>query len=332
MMSHLFKQYQPTLVVVGNKSTSLNFQYPRRMSRGTSSATTSRSSISPTTAGFGKQTDSEIEHYLVKLSSYLIRYSTVPVIMVGNSTIFHRKPVPKVLPSVTFTDSSSKQRGILDYSSGSYRHNSIGSDVSIESFCGEQINEDGWDCGCPSSNPSRRPSEPSENSSDPLERPVDPLERPVDASTRPSDPSRCPCNQPSESSQRPSDPFAAMLSDISKSSLWDSRNYLESIIADKLPAHFADNKVHQAYISTEQGRQSMLSKTNSLGATAKAYKVKSLISYNEEDEKKNEKMINEKKIKKSISRNSAGSSVSGATEEKSAKKKRSFLQKLGLKK
>ncbi|KAJ8146391.1 hypothetical protein OY671_000550 [Metschnikowia pulcherrima] len=236
MIGHLFKQYQPTLVVVGNKSTNLNFKYPRRMSRSTNP--TPRSSISAASSTPGKSSDSDVELYLVKLSSYMVRYSTVPVVMVGNSTVFHQKSSTKTLPSSS-TDSPR-------------------ADV---------------------------------------------------------------------------DPFAAMLSEVSKKSLADSNLYLEQIKSDRLPGHLSNSRVHQAYVSMEQARPGSLSKTNSSAATGRAYKVRSLISYNEEDEKRNEKMISEKKLRKSISRNSAGSDVSGASDGKSMKKKKkSFLQKIGLKK
>lgn len=292
MMAHLFKQYQPTLVVVGNKSTSLNFKYPRRMSRGTSTTSTPRSSsIGTVSTPAMKPVETEIEQYLVKLSSYLIRYSTVPVVVAGNSTIFHRKPTPKVIPSVTFQGVENTLKSILDPPPNAARHNSYSSDGSIESFCGEQ---------------------PRSYDLDSLS-----MDELLESSTEPD---------------LPIDPFASMILGISLKSLADLKNYLEQLKADKIPAHFADSKVHQAYVSMEQGRQGSILKTNSTGTGGRAYKVKSLISYNEEDEKKNERLISDKKLKKSISRNSVVSSVLGGGDEKTKKKKKSFLQRIGLRK
>ncbi|OBA19348.1 hypothetical protein METBIDRAFT_33526 [Metschnikowia bicuspidata var. bicuspidata NRRL YB-4993] len=292
MMAHLFKQYQPTLVVIGNKSTSLNFKYPRRMSRSTNAGSTTRTSISASSIA-AKAPETEAELYLIKLSSYLIRYSTVPVILVGNSTTYHRKPAPKVPPSVTFKDGAIRLKSILDVSPSAPRQNSYCSDISIESFCGTPLNGDDSD--------SPGPSKPLGNSS---------LQKVL------------------------SDPFAALILDISDKSLMELRTYLEQVKTDKIPSHFFDNKVHQAYVSMEQGRQGLLSKTNSSGASGRAYKVKSLISYDEDEEKKHERMINDKKLNKSISRSSAGSSILRALDEKSNKKKkrRSLLQIFGLKK
>ncbi|KAM9930624.1 hypothetical protein OXX59_000365 [Metschnikowia pulcherrima] len=293
MIGHLFKQYQPTLVVVGNKSTNLNFKYPRRMSRSTNP--TPRSSISAASSTPGKSSDSDVELYLVKLSSYMVRYSTVPVVMVGNSTVFHQKSSTKTLPSVTFTDESTNSKSILDTPCypNAFRHNSFTSEGSIESFCGEHVND-----GDSNSSEAQKASASS-----------------------------------TDSPRADVDPFAAMLSEISKKSLADSNLYLEQIKSDRLPGHLSNSRVHQAYVSMEQARPGSLSKTNSSAATGRAYKVRSLISYNEEDEKRNEKMISEKKLRKSISRNSAGSDVSGASDGKGTKKKKkSFLQKIGLKK
>ncbi|KAF7998846.1 hypothetical protein HF325_006378 [Metschnikowia pulcherrima] len=293
MIGHLFKQYQPTLVVVGNKSTNLNFKYPRRMSRSTNP--TPRSSISAASSTPGKSSDSDVELYLVKLSSYMVRYSTVPVVMVGNSTVFHQKSSTKTLPSVTFTDESTNLKSILDTPCypNAFRHNSFTSEGSIESFCGEHVND---------------------GDSNSLE-----AQKALESST--------------DSPRADVDPFAAMLLEISKKSLADLNLYLKQIKSDRLPGHLSNSRVHQAYVSMELARPGSLLKTNSSGATGRAYKVRSLISYNEEDEKRNEKMISEKKLRKSISRNSAGSDVSGALDGKSMKKKKkSFLQKIGLKK
>ncbi|RLP65610.1 hypothetical protein L150_04383 [Candida albicans Ca529L] len=58
MIDHLFKQYQPNLIIIGNKSSNLNFKYPVKMNKLNNL-------------------------YLIKLSSYIVKYSTIPVILVG---------------------------------------------------------------------------------------------------------------------------------------------------------------------------------------------------------------------------------------------------------
>ncbi len=82
------------------------------------------------------------------------------------------------------------------------------------------------------------------------------------------------------------DPFAVMLLEISRKSLADLNLYLEQMRTDKLPRKLSNSRVHQAYVSMEQARPGSLLKTISSAATGRAYKVRSLISYNEEDETK----------------------------------------------
>lgn len=297
MLTHLFKQYQPMLVCVGNRSTSLNFKYPRKLknlvsgyrsSRSSVSGTPTRASISGTSSSGMKSTEMEADEYLVKLSSYLVRYSTVPVIMVGNSTVFHKKVKRKQLTSVTFLNPQS----LLN--NGTKRKNLESSESSIESY--NLPNEQGSGSSTDASgdyNLSEELLRISHGSSE----------------TR----------------------YSAMLLAISTTSLTQLRDYLEKIKNDKLDAHDIRSKVHEAYVSMERGRNNLL-KTNSSGTATKAYKVKSLICYDEEEEKSQKKMMDEKKLKKSVSRSSAGSSILGTPDDKKVKKKKSFLQKMGLKK
>jgi hypothetical protein len=65
MINHVFNQYQPNLFVIGTKSSNFNFKYPVQVKT------------------------SNREEYLIKLSSYIIKYSPVPVILVGHSTKYH---------------------------------------------------------------------------------------------------------------------------------------------------------------------------------------------------------------------------------------------------
>ncbi|EMG47887.1 hypothetical protein G210_1630 [Candida maltosa Xu316] len=84
MLDHLFKQYQPNLIVIGNKSSNLNFKYPIKMNK------------------LNNQ-------YLIKISSYIVKYSTIPVILVGldheesrRSSIKFNKPT-----AISFSDKKS---------------------------------------------------------------------------------------------------------------------------------------------------------------------------------------------------------------------------------
>ncbi|CAG90951.2 DEHA2G20680p [Debaryomyces hansenii CBS767] len=125
MLAHIFRQYQPMLVIIGNKSTNLNFKYPLRMKRNSESKPSTvatgipRSSLPsdlkrhslPSPGTFQKRAKDD---YMIKFSSYIIKYSTVPVIVVGNVTKFHQMP-----------RNSSKSSGTSIYTS---------SNESIESY------------------------------------------------------------------------------------------------------------------------------------------------------------------------------------------------------
>lgn len=78
LLAKVYNQYHPTLVVVGNRSTNLNFKYPLRVRKPSAVVPTSP----PPSRPFG--TPRVNDRYLIKLSSYLVKYSTVPVILVGN--------------------------------------------------------------------------------------------------------------------------------------------------------------------------------------------------------------------------------------------------------
>ncbi|SGZ49980.1 CIC11C00000001982 [Sungouiella intermedia] len=297
MLEHLFKQYQPTLVIVGNKSTNLNFKYPIRKRRQRSTVTAPTNPGLPGLPGLAKiplastlSSDNGPDAYLIKLSSFLIKYLTVPLIMVGNSTVFHHKTEFKHNTAVTFSDSKPPQapRSILEPE----RKNSNASDISIESFNGNGDSQ----------------------SFSSLETPEE-LQQSVNTLLKSQSPDR----------------FATMLDSISQYSLAHLKYYLNVVHDDtieKLSPRLLNSKVHQVYSSIGTGKS--LSKSHSNGASGKAYKVKSLISYSEEEEKKNEKMINEKKLKKSVSRGSVNTLASA--DDKKPKKKKSFLQKLGMKK
>lgn len=293
MLLHLFKQYHPNLVIVGNKSTNLNFKYPIRQRRLKSAVNTqpiSSIGLGKIPLGSSQTTDLVPDAFLIKLSSFLVKYSTVPMILVGNSTVFHHKTETKQSTSVTFCDTRSPQtKGILDVPP-LQRKNSACSDASIESF------------------------NPNDESSSTLET-ADELRDSLDAISHSSSEDR----------------FADLLASVSLYSLSHLKNYLSILndqSIDRLSTQVLNSKVHQVYSSIGPSKTGGLTTSNSNGTSGKVYKVKSLISYSEEDEKKNEKILHEKKLKKTVSR---GSMVSlKSTDEKP--KKKGFLAKLGLKK
>ncbi|KAK6462552.1 hypothetical protein DFJ63DRAFT_319371 [Scheffersomyces coipomensis] len=66
MINHLFKQYHPNLFIIGNKSSNLNFKYPIKIKK-----------------------QNEKDEYLIKLASYVVKYSTIPVILIGSNNRYH---------------------------------------------------------------------------------------------------------------------------------------------------------------------------------------------------------------------------------------------------
>ena len=88
MISRVFKQYQPMLIVVDNKSKSLNFKYNLRAQANTNNrAPKIKNSTTPpyvrslSVPAYGSE---KKRKYLIKLSSYIINHSPVPVILIGN--------------------------------------------------------------------------------------------------------------------------------------------------------------------------------------------------------------------------------------------------------
>lgn len=305
MVDHLFKQYLPNLVILGNKSTNLNFKYPMRKMKSSLSAS---SGSTPSGQGFSlskfhlapqmSSGSDEHEVYLIKLTSYVIKYSPVPVIIVGtHNTAIHKKNGTRPL-LVTFSDQPLGPKITLDVPQRSGgRKPSTTSTASIESYAGPQ---DG------ASVCSLDESLQHINMGDTLADLMSCL---------------------SESK------FQDMLSVVSQCSLTELRNYLTSLSdTSKNPEAKLNSKVHQAYQSyshTRTGVSHLASRTLSNSSDGKPYKVKSMISYSEEEERKNEKKLNDKRLKKSVSQSSNGLASSG---DKKVKKKKSFLQKIGFKK
>lgn len=317
MIDHLFKQYQPVIIVMGNKSTNLNFKYPKRIKKtllavpsvsGNALSITHRGSVSgpqrhsisgpspSQTPNMSKETDAD--EYLIKLTSYLIKYAPVPVVLVGNATQFHvdfkkQSIRPPEKSGVTFAaDLHDKYKARPQATEACKRKNSAISDISIESFNG---NEERSLSSTKQTSLDSSPSLP--------EKVQDILESPGE------------------------DRFLRMMQAISDQSLSESNEYLGKVKSDTLSGDLLGSRVHQVYSSMSQGRQNGLLKSTS--GSSSAYKVKSLISYDPEEEKRNEKLIKDKKLRKSTSR---GSLVSSKLDTKVVQKKKSFLQKIGIKK
>lgn len=289
MLAHIYRQYQPMLVIIGNKSTNLNFKYPLRMKRNSESkpsgVTTGipRSSLPsdlkryslPSPSAFQKK---KVDDYMIKFSSYIIKYSTVPVIVVGNATKFHQLP-----------RNSRKSSGVSIYTS---------SNESIESYGGTPTEE--------------RASDLDLN----LKAEVNNL-----------------LNLDSI------DKFQHILSIISDKSLNELNNYLEALKSRDLSSSglkFDDSVVFNSKMHSIYNSQ-LNNHNNHQNNGEKMYKVKSMISYDEEEEIKNDKIRNNKKDRSLNSINSTKSAkvdnISlGSNEEDKKPRKKSFWKKIGLKK
>lgn len=289
MLYNLFSQYLPNLVIIGNKYSNLNFKYPMRRKR--NSSTQSNPWNTRLSLPTRDRPDNDFELYLIRLSSYIVKYSPVPVIIVG-SLMVDRHSHPHKPSLVTFKDTL---RIPLDFN----RKNSAALCTSIESFAGQQPDA------------ASAVSSSSENLT-------------AERATRFDEWMA----NPSETM------FQDMATSISLSSLSQLKKYLDMINGDpdKVPPELYHSKVHHTFQSTAKGV--LPTKTCSNGSNL-AYRVKSLISYDEAEEKKNEKKINDKKLKATASRSPSMSSLDTSKEgsgDEKKKKKRSFLQKIGLKK
>lgn len=330
MLQHLFRQYQPNLVVVGNKLGNLNFKYPIRIRR-----------------------QNQHDEYLIKLSLYIIKYLTVPVILVGNATSFHNRTgvdarhgsqgwsidfeQPHRPSAITFsTDSASQSpRREVVLGAGDSRSRSS-SPRNIRKETAPDLKTD--------SDKSASLMQVLSHSSSALIESVElytvqqivPDEADLQISL-----SQC---RESDAELR----FADMVKLISDKSLGDLKNYLTAL-QSKDDSLRVDSKIHAIYrLQTSggaSGTTSMLgngggSRGNSISRRASTdsgnsmYKVRSLVSYNEDLEGNNDKMRMQHKKKRTLSALLVKllgklilrkSSVDGD-------KKKSFWQKLGLKK
>ncbi|KAG2736707.1 hypothetical protein G9P44_000797 [Scheffersomyces stipitis] len=305
MLQHLFKQYQPNLMIIGNKSSNLNFKYPIKIKR-----------------------QNERDEYLIKLSSYIVKYSTVPVILVGSSTKFHNDyysardtgpglkfDVDGHLPEHFRADSSDAPRPpvitLSTDSSDSLKLHKLDTDSSdassiesVESFNGDQLD---------------------------AQRDFEEKLKHIE-----------------EIPNNYEDKFRDIIALISDNALNEATSYL-SAISSKDDSVKINSKVHAIYRSQTTsaiGAQTLYHNNNShddvrsTNSNDRIYKVKSMISYNEEDEAKNDKLIKQLKQKR---RSSASKSVSGVSsssdssltapkETEAPGKKKSIWKKFGFKK
>lgn len=280
MLSHIFKQYQPTLLVVGNRSTNLNFKYPIKMNR----------SMSITEPEFGHAP--EASHYLIKLSSYVIKYSTVPVIVVGNTTKYHITPqTTKPQPLVSFSAFQAPTISIIEPT----KNSSASSDSeSIESFA--------------------PPTPPQVVDVKPLLQEQNTEDKFLGVLSAVSQNSLAQCNH-----------YLSVIKQGDDGDIVVGNELINSSVHQLYKSQLGT-------VASRRGSTTRLSVGLAAGRTQlsdRIYKVKSLISYNEEDEKKNEQMLTTKRIKKISSQVSTLSNNSNGSDKK---KKKSFFQKIGLKK
>ena len=302
MLQHLYKQYQPNLLILGNKSSNLNFKYPIKIKK-----------------------QQERAEYLIKLSSYAIKYSSVPVILVGNTTKYHNttgilppfnsnisfRPLAGGAgaskppnPSISFSQAESVSPRGTPPPAEKLRSNSQASTVesieSTESYVGEQTET------------------VPEISLDSTEISLDSRVAELNSSMS-------------------EDRFRDLVALISDTSLEASQNYMTAINS-KDDSLKVDLKIHTIYRAQTAGNGSTsisgISRRMSADEAStqeKIYKVRSLISYSEDDELKNDKLRN--KLKHLKSRQKSTSSLKSVELEKEKdKKKKSLWQKLGLKK
>lgn len=268
LFTKVYQQYHPTLTIIGNRSTNLNFKYPLRVRKSSSAIPTSP----PPNRPFGGPKVND--RYLIKLSSYLIKYSSVPVILVGNKFRFARNSGRKnSAVSQNSSDVESLESDVKSFSGGKYElETSLLNELSA-------IQE-------------------------------------TNSETR----------------------FMDLVNLISDRSLTESRNYLEALKTRDSEGNsikFDDSvefnsKIHSIYKSQSNG---LLTRSNGEGA----YRVKSMISYDPTEEKKNDEIRNTKKLEKikssTSSRVSAVSSRESAnSSDKPSKGKKSFWKKIGIKK
>ncbi|CAI5759784.1 unnamed protein product [Candida verbasci] len=249
MIQHVFNQYQPNLIIIGNRSSNLNFKYKVKSS----------------------------DEYLIKLSSYIVKYSTIPTILIGQQhENLTKKKVNKDVPKIKFTSDLSPNT----------TNNSSSSIESVESFIPKELTEE-------ESKKIRYKQQLKELKSLPNTN---------------------------------EDKFQNLISLISDNSFSESTIYL-SAVNSKDDSIKLDNKIHEIYKSQSFSSYNHNNSSDDLGDN-NIYKVKSLISFEDEEEVKRKQQ--EKRRRSQQLKKSRGNSVSSNESDKNGKK--SFWQKIGLKK
>lgn len=85
MLPLLYNQYQPTIVVVGTRSSNLNFKYPFKLRRNRNKARSADRSMLVGHLSVQATQQPAADEFMIKLASFLIKYSSVPVVVVGNT-------------------------------------------------------------------------------------------------------------------------------------------------------------------------------------------------------------------------------------------------------
>lgn len=329
LFSKLLKQYQPFLVIIGNRSTNLNFKYPVKVNRkstttssisgaasaavamlpagllqasgvkngsisgmnginGGSAGSSNRSSISGSASC--SNGSSKNDQFIIKLTSYMIKYFPVPIIIVGNSAkgSFSTSGVE----GVTFGNTKLSEEDGLKIVDGGAAERKVSS-ASIDS---------------------------NESTVDTVEDlAVEGLSDQVEKLYQSNATSR----------------FKDMIVLVSDTSLKESRAYLLQLQSTSTNgsedasssngtsikfdlAVLSNSKIHSIYNSTKQN----------LGSNEPMYKVKSLISIDEEKPAKKKL----EKVKSNVSTSTTTSTGSKKDEGKKAQKKTSFWKKIGVKK
>lgn len=382
MLHHIYNQYQPTLIIIGNKSTNLNFKYLVRLNENNNNE--------------GNNQGNDGSKYLIKLSSYIIKYSCIPVLIVGNSTKFSKinkkrnksrqnsnlvtfnnvdpfkkgEDINKSIDSIESNKQEVKSNPIIKFSEIDPLKLKDGNDTDPLKDGGNPLKNGDDDDLLNSDDEDKNEIKGILNSNESLES--------TSTSSIPT-----PTPTPSKSSPPPKSinfnlneneikfqnsienlweqpinefTFINIINKISDNSLMELNNYL-SIINNtnnntptntQRTSELINSKIHEIYKSLNQyqgqGHGNSTSSNNSISMddNVKMYKVKSLISY--DDELKQD--LKSKKIKKIKSNNSmisngngngngngSGSNVSvNGNNDNKLKKRKSFWQKIGIKK
>lgn len=277
MLQKLFKQYEPNIIITGNKSSNLNFKYPIKMS-------------------------STHQQFLIKLSSYILKYSTIPVIFVGNNILTHEvddKPSISTLkfnqadhssgPKIVFSVPTPASLSIKDESSPTTQQTPTSDAVSTHSSSSSLISSI-------ESFQEASLTKQATNSAEELRR--DKYSKTIQSVNERD------FNDPSK--------YLDLITAISDNSFVESTNFLAALNSKNSTTKI-DEKIYAIYKSQSSPGGSTINAANmDEDAPSPIYKVKSMINYDDYDESKNDKLRAElkKKRAKSMERNAVKSTKS----------------------